>query len=138
MKRYISAIIMLVALCSLAVSGRAKIADKDDIPGIPSLSPEGHEPIRASIIKDDPAAFVLDVRKFANIGVDEAAQSFAIYIGNALPGKCGDFRDRDVPNWAPIKYRRTFDFRGNEDMIRGLNGYGCIVIRNTMTASTSG
>ena len=76
MRRYASAIIMLVVMCSLAVSGRAMISEKDDIPDLPSVSPEGFEPLRASIINNNPAQFTIDVRKFANIGVDEDAANF--------------------------------------------------------------
>ena len=130
MRRYASAIIMLVVLCSLAVSGRAMIVEKDDIPDMPSVSPEGFEPLRASIINSDPAQFTIDVRKFANIGVDEDAADFAIYTKNTLPTKCGDFRDVELSYWKPSKYRRTFDFSREEKLLRAIEGYGCIIVHN--------
>ncbi len=134
MRRYASAIIMLVVLCSLAVSGRAMIAEKDDIPDLPSMSPEGFEPLRASVIDPNPSSFTIDVRKFANIGVDEDAPSFALYVKNNLPTKCGDFRDAELSYWKPSKYRRVFDFSREEKLMRALEGYGCIIVRNGPSA----
>lgn len=133
LKRYLSAIVMLVVLCSLAVSGRAMIAEKDDIPDLPSISPEGHEPIRASVINPNPASYTIDVRKFANIGVDETAPTFALYTGTSLPSKCGDFRDIELPYWKPDKYKRSFNMTGEEKVMRALQEYGCIVLRNVET-----
>ena len=131
MKRYASAIIMLVVLCSLAVSGRAMITERDDIPDLPSVSPQGFEPLRASIINSDPAHFTIDVRKFANIGVDEDAPSFALYVKNTLPAKCGDFRDVALSYWKPSKYRRIFDLTKEEKLVRAIDGYGCVILRNS-------
>ena len=130
MKRYMSAIVMLIVLCSLAVSGRAKIAEKDDIPDLPSISPEGHQPIRASVINPAPSRFTIDVRKFANIGVNEDAPTFAVYVNNTLPAKCGDFRDLELSYWKPAKYKRTFNFSNEEKVMRAIREYGCVVLRN--------
>jgi len=134
MRRYASAIIMLVVLCSLAVSGRAMIAEKDDIPDLPSMSPEGFEPLRASVIDPNPSSFTIDVRKFANIGVDEDASYFALYTNSSLPSKCGDFRDVELSYWKPSKYRRVFDMSREEKLLRALKGYGCVILRNGPSA----
>lgn len=131
LKRYFSAIVMFVVLCSLAVSGRAMIAEKDDIPDIPSISPEGYEAIRADVLNPAPANFTIDLRKFANIGVDENAPVFAIYTGSSLPTKCGDFRDMDIPTWNPAKYKRAFNLTGKEKVVRAFEGYGCVVLRHS-------
>lgn len=131
MRRYASAIIMLVVLCSLAVSGRAMIADKGEIPDLPSISPEGHQPIRASVLNPAPSHFTIDVRKFANIGANEDAPTFALYTGSTLPKRCGDFRDLTLDYWKPDKYRRVFNFSGHEKVVRALDGYKCIVLRNS-------
>lgn len=130
MKRYVSAIVMLLVLCSLAVSGRAMIAVDDDIPGIPSLPPVGYEGLRAGIVSAEPARFTLDVRKFANIGVDQDAPYFAVYVRSALPTKCGDFRTLEAPHWSPSKYRQAYDLRGQEKAITALRAYGCIILPN--------
>ncbi len=134
MKRYISAIVMLIVLCSLAVSGRAMIAEKEDIPDLPSISPEGHQAIRASVLNDDPAHYTIDVRKFANIGVNEEAPTFAVYLTNTLPGKCGDFRDLELQYAKPAKYKRVFNLADHEKVLRAINSYGCVVIRNIPSA----
>jgi hypothetical protein len=134
MKRYLSAIVMLVVLCSLAISGRAMIAEKDDIPDLPTISPAGHEAIRASVINANPASYTIDVRKFANIGANEEAPTFALYLGSTLPGKCGDFRDLDLPYWKPAKYKRTFNLEGHEKFMRAIKEYKCVVVRNTPSA----
>lgn len=130
MRRYASAIIMLVVLCSLAVSGRAMIAEKDDIPDLPSMSPEGFEPLRASVIDPNPSSFTIDVRKFANIGVNEDAPDFAIYTTNNLPSKCGDFRDLELRYSKHNKYKLTMNLMGHEKVFRALKGYGCIILHN--------
>lgn len=134
MRRYASAFVMLVVLCSLAVSGRAMITETGDIPDLPAISPEGFQPLRASIINSDPARFTIDVRKFANIGVDEDAPNFALYTGSTLPTKCGDFRDLELAYWKPSKYRRTFDLSKEEKLVRAIDGYGCVVLRNGPSA----
>jgi hypothetical protein len=130
MRRYASAIVMLVVLCSLAVSGRAMIADKGEIPDLPSISPEGHQPIRASVLDHTPSHFTIDVRKFANIGVDENATTFALYLGTRLPKRCGDFRDVDLAYWKPSKYKRVFNLSGKDKVLSAIENYHCIVLRN--------
>ncbi len=131
MQKYISAIVMLVVLCGLAVTGRAKLAEPPDIPGVISASPIDHEAIRASIIDPAPSHYTIDVRKFANIGVNEDAPTFALYVTSSLPSKCGDFTDRELPYWKPSKYKRTFNLEGQEDVLKALDTFGCVVIANT-------
>lgn len=134
MQKYLSAIVMLVVLCGLAVTARAMIGVKEDLPGLPSMAPEGNQVLRASVVSKNPAHYTLDIRKFANIGVNQDAPTYAIYTGNSLPVKCADLRGEDVSYWKPSKYKRTFDLRGHEDVIKGIEGYGCVVIRNLPTA----
>lgn len=131
MKRYFSALVMLVALCSLAVSGRAKIMDHSaDVPGIPSIDPHEFQPIRASITNPDPGKFTIDVRKLANIGANEDAPIFAVYTSSSIPTKCGDYRDLELPYWKPSKYKRTFDLRDHPEVLKAINAYQCVAIRN--------
>lgn len=131
MKRYASAVFMLVALCSLAISGRATLmASTADVPGIPSVPPDDFEAIRASVINPDPAEFTIDVRKFANIGVNEDAPVFAVYTSSSLPDKCGDYRDLDLSYRKPSKYKRIFDLRDHADVLQAIKVYHCIVMRN--------
>lgn len=131
MKRYFSAFAMLIVLCSLAVSGRAKIMEKDiDVPNIPAVDPHEFEPIRASIINPDPAKFTIDVRKFANIGVNEDAPVFAVYTSNSIPSKCGDYRNLELPYKKPSKYKRVFDLSDHPDILEAIDKYGCVAMRN--------
>ena len=133
---YASAFVMLVVLCSLAVSGRAMIAETGEIPDLPSVSPEGFVPLRASVVDSNPARFTIDVRKFANIGVDEDAPTFALYTKNTLPGKCGDFRDVELSYSKPSKYRRVFNLSGEDKLLRAIDGYGCVILRNGPSAAS--
>ena len=131
MSKYVSAIILLVVSCGLAVTGRAMLAEPRDIPGIVSISPQTHQAIRASIIDSTPSHYTIDVRKFANIGANEEAPTFALYVTNSLPSKCGDFRDREISYWKPSKYKRTFNLQEHDDVLQAINAYGCVVITNT-------
>jgi len=130
-KSYGIALAMLIVLCSLAITGRAKIMmQTEDIPGIPSISPLEYEAIRAGVTNNDPGNFTIDVRKFANIGANEDAPVFALYFRNTLPKKCGDFRGLDLSYWKSAKYKRSFNLNGHDDVITAMNSYGCIVIDN--------
>lgn len=130
-RRDLSALAMLIVLISLTISGRAMVSVEPDLPGIVSTSPEGYQPIRASVIDDAPSRYTLDIRKFSNIGVDEAAPSFALYITNNLPSKCGDFRDLDLNLRAIDKYKRVMNLNGHENVLKALDVFGCIIIRNS-------
>lgn len=131
MKRYGSAIVMLVVLCTLAVSGRARLAEPEDLPGLPSIPPAGHQTIRASVVDKNPAHYTIDVRKFANIGVNEDAPTFAIYMTSALPTKCGDFTEVDLHYWKVSKYKRGFNLSEHPEVLKAIKAYGCIVLRNS-------
>ena len=121
---------MLALTCGLAVTGRAKLVEPADIPGIAAVSPQEHQAIRASVINATPSNYTIDVRKFANIGVNEDAPTFAVYVTNSLPSKCGDFRGEDLPYWKPSKYKRTFNLQGHDDVLKAIDSYGCVVIKN--------
>lgn len=133
MKKYASAVIMLVVPCGLAGAGRAKIAGSSHELGIPTASPVGHEALRADIINDKPSSFTLDVQQFANIGVSEDAESYAVYTNGTLPATCGDFSAEDLTYWQPSKYTRTFDLRGHKDVLKALDEYGCIIVKSNQS-----
>lgn len=130
MKHFGIAAVMLLVLCTLALTGRARIADKEDVQGLPTISPIDHQAIRASVVDDDPSHYTIDVRKFSNIGVKEDAPTFAVYITNNLPKKCGDFRALELPYNKPEKYKRTFNLQDHPDVLRAITAYGCVVMRN--------
>lgn len=133
MKKYGSAVIMLVVLCGLAGAGRAKIAGHQADIGVPTISPAGHEPLRADIINSKLSSFTLDIQQFANIGVSEDAPTYAVYTNGSLPATCGDFSEADITYWQPSKYRRSFDLRGHDDVVKALDEYGCIIVKSNQS-----
>lgn len=136
MRPYLSAIVMLVVLCGLAVTGRAKIAEKQiDLPGIVAVPPAEFQAIRASVVNKNPANYTIDVRKLANIGADEDAPYFAVYLTNTLPPKCGDFRTLDLNYSKPAKYKRAFDLSAHPEVLKAIRAYGCVVMRNIPPAA---
>jgi hypothetical protein len=134
-KGWVPVTVMFLALCTLALTGRAKIAEQEDIPGLPSIAPQEFDAVRADIVNDEGGVIVFNVRKFANIGVDETAPFFAVYTGKSLPAKCGDVRNLDLSYWSPSRYRRAFDVGGAPEFRQALDGYGCAVIRNMRAAN---
>jgi len=130
-KNYLIAAVMLVALCSLAIAGRAKISEKSpDIKGISTVDPNEFEPLRASVVDKNPAHYTIDVRKFSNIGVNEEAPYFSVYISESVPKQCGDFRDLDLPYEKPDKYKRTFNLSDQKEVLKAIDTYKCVVIRS--------
>ena len=131
-QNYLIAAVMLVSLCMLAVAGRAKIVEKDvDLPSVSAVSPDEFEAVRASIIDKEPSRYTIDVRKFANVGVDEDAEFYALYTQQNLPGQCGDFRNLELPYSKPDKYKRVFNLSDHDDVLKAIDAYGCIVVRNS-------
>lgn len=134
MKKYGSAIVMLVVLCGLAGAGRAKITGDQDIADDISLSsPMGHTPLRADIIDKKLSNFTLDVQQFANIGVSENAASYAVYTNRSMPATCADFSERSLTYWQPSKYKRSFDLRQNKDVVQAIEKFGCIIVRGNQS-----
>lgn len=134
-KKYLSAIVMLVVLCGLAGAGRAKISHDESDLGIPTTSPVGHEPLRADVVNTKLANFTLDIQQFANIGTSEEAPTYAVYTKGTLPATCGDFSNTEITYWQPSKYKRTFDLRRHKDVVKALDEYGCIIVRNNQSRS---
>jgi len=132
-RKYLSAIIMMVMLCGLAGIGRAKINRDEKYIGVPVASPMGHEALRADIVNDKTSSFTIDLQQFANIGVSEDAPTYAIYTTSTLPANCGDFTGTDLPYWESSKYKRTFDLRGHRDVIKALDSYGCIIVKSNQS-----
>ena len=102
-KNYLIAAVMLVALCSLAIAGRAKISEKTtEVKGITSVDPNDFEPLRASVVDDSPSNYTIDVRKFSNIGVNEEAPSPSISartsLNNAAISAISIFLTRNLTN----------------------------------------
>ncbi len=93
-------------------------------------SPGGHETIKASVLNNDPSAYRINVKKLANMDVNQEAPTFAVYIRSSIPSKCGDFRDLELPYKKPTKYEREFNLSDNPEVLEALKSHGCVVMRN--------
>lgn len=136
-KSYTIAFVMLMVLCGLAATGRAKISDNNErdsekavSQNISLISPEEFQPIRADILNDSPSRFTIDVENLANISADEEAPVFAVYTQSSLPSQCGDFRELELTYTKPSKYKRQFDLSEHKDVLEAIDSYGCVVMRN--------
>lgn len=108
--------------------GGAKQEESSNARG--GISPEGHQLIKASVINDDPKAYKINVRKMANLNADENAETFAVYITSSAPDTCADFRKLKLPYKKPSKYEREFNLRKHPQVLKALDEYGCVVMRN--------
>jgi len=115
--------ILTTFLALMAITTPAMAAEKT----VPS---EGHEAVLASIVNPAPENFVINVRKLANLGVDEDAPTFAVYTTGRVPETCGDFRALELPYEKPEKYTRRFDLAKHTDVITSLEKHGCVVMKN--------
>ncbi len=97
---------------------------------ISTISPSGHQAIKASVLDTNPSAYKINVKKIANMNVNEEAPTFAVYIKGSLPGRCGDFRKLELPYKKPTKYEREFNLSQHKEVLDALNRYGCVVMRN--------
>lgn len=120
----------LLTLSVLALGVLASGAQARDADNLPTVSPREHEAVKASVIDPDPSQFTIDVKKLTNMGVDEEAPTFAVYVTRRLPDTCGDFRKLEIPYVKPDKYKRRFDLTRHQDVIRAIDAYGCVVMRN--------
>jgi hypothetical protein len=97
---------------------------------ISAISPQGHELIKATVLNETPSNFTIDVKKFANMSVDQDAPTFAVYVSDSKPSKCGDFRSLELNYTKPDEYKRQFDLSGHPDVLAAIDTYGCVVMRN--------
>lgn len=130
-------IILFIVLlgCTIAAFSAPYMMDGPDAPIKKekrfALAPsEGHEPIKASVVDNNPKSFKINVRKFANIGVDEEAPTFVVYVKRSLPTTCGDFRKMKLPYKKPSEYEREFNLSRHKEVLAALDTYGCVVMRN--------
>ncbi len=136
-QKYGIAVVMLVVLCGLAATGRAKISDNLEKEStlaagkkIALVSPEEFQPIRADIINKEPSKFTIDVENLANLSADEEAPVFAVYTASSLPDQCGDFRELELHYKKPSEYKRQFDLSGHKEVLEAIDSYGCVVMKN--------
>lgn len=121
---------VIIVTVATAPSAHAEIPDR-----LTTTSPREHEAVRASVINPEPDAYTIDIKTLANISVDDDAPTFAVYVTRRLPDTCGDFRKLELPYTRPGKYKRQFDLSRHQDVIRALEEYGCVVMRNIPSKS---
>ena len=136
MKKHISLILLMVAALSVAACDKQETKDTKEKPGsgIATVSPKAHEAIKATVVNDSPGSFTIDVEKMANLGADQEAPTFAIYMTDSLPKTCGDFRELELPYKKPEKYIRKFDLSDHKDVLAAIDKYGCVVMKNVPPA----
>ena len=118
----------LTALCLLAAPAHANM-NKPSTP-IKTTSPQGHQAIKADIIDPTPSNLTINVKKLANINVNEEAPTFAVYTTPTKPRQCGDFSNLEIHYEKPTKYTRVFNLSKHRDVLKAINSYGCVVIKN--------
>lgn len=129
-KKYMAAIVMLFVLCGLAVTGRAKIMDQPEVAGVETISPVGHQPLRASVVSKRLNRYTLDIKNFANIVFNENAPTYAIYVESTLPSQCGDFSEVYIDYTKPSEHHRRFNFSNHPEIAQSLKTYGCVILKN--------
>jgi hypothetical protein len=97
---------------------------------IATTSPDGHQAIKAKIIDANPAQYTINVRTLANFGANENAPTFAVYTSARPPAQCGDFSNLEITYQKPTKYTRVFNLTRHRDVLKAINAYGCVVIKN--------
>lgn len=97
---------------------------------IKTTSPKGHELIKASVVNAEPANYTINVRSLSNLGADEDAPTFAVYISGSKPDTCGDFSETPLTYKKPEKYLRQFDLSQNPDIVTAINEYKCVIVPN--------
>ncbi|PZQ47839.1 MAG: hypothetical protein DI551_02425 [Micavibrio aeruginosavorus] len=140
MKKYASAIVLLIVLCGLAATGRAKIMGNNEdahrsgedkkAASVQTVSPEKFQPIKAEVLDKTPSHYTIDVKKLANMSADDDAPVFAVYVTSDVPAKCGDFRKLELSYKKPEEYKRQFDLSEHPDVLKAIDNYGCVVMKN--------
>lgn len=137
--RYFIALFIIVMGCTVAALSAAhydtgmKEGEKVSLQPsekITTISPNGHQKIKASVLDKNPASYKIDVRKLANLNVNQEAPTFAVYITSSAPAQCGDFRKLELPYKKPSKYERQFNLSQHKEVLDALDEYGCVVMRN--------
>ena len=91
---------------------------------------KSHQPIKAEVVNDNPNKFTIDVKDLENSDANEEAPTFAIYTSENEPKTCGDFSKLDLKYEKPEKYKRVFDLSDHKDILKALDKYKCVVVKN--------
>ena len=120
MSRFIPILCASALLCSPAFAA-GKIS---------TVSPANHEPVKFSVQNADPSHFTINLKKVANLSVNQDTKTYALYKTAALPDRCGNFLKSDMDYQKPDKYHRIFDLSQKPEVLKALDKYGCVVIPN--------
>lgn len=93
-------------------------------------SPSRHQPIKAEVIDPNPSHYTINLKKLANMNVNQEAPTYAMYVTSSVPKTCADFSKIDIDYQKPDKYHRVFNLSDHEDVVNALNAYGCVIIPN--------
>lgn len=114
----------------LLAAAAALITIPANAQGLKATPSSAHQPVKVEVQNRDPANFTINLKKIANLGVDQKARTFALYTTSSVPDRCGDFRKLDIDYKKPDKYHRVFNLSGNPEVLKALDQYGCVVIPN--------
>ncbi len=122
---------LILVLCVIGTPMVYALARVQKAPSQPGQTSSGsHESVKAEIIDSDPAHFTIDVHTMANMGVNEEAPTFALYTSENPPATCPDFSNLDLPYKKPEEHKREFDLSDHEDVLKALEKYHCVVVKN--------
>lgn len=93
-------------------------------------SPKRHQPIKAEVVDSSPSHYTINVKKAANLGVNQEAPTYAMYVTSSVPKTCADFSKINLNYQKPDKYHRIFDLSDHKDVVNAINDYGCVIIPN--------
>ena len=93
----------------------------------------GNQPVKAQVVDSNPAHFEINLKKAANMGVNQKAPTFAMYTTDEVPGQCGDFTKDSIAYQKPDKYHRVFNLTQKPEVLSALKQYGCVIIKNKPT-----
>ena len=117
---------ILMGICALTLLSTPALAASK----ISVVSPSNHEPVKFSVQNADPAHFTINLKKAANLGVNQEAKTYALYNTASVPDRCGNFLKSSMSYQKPDKYHRIFDLSKKPEVLTALNQYGCVVIPN--------
>lgn len=120
MSRFIPVICAAALMCSPALAA-GKFS---------TVSPANHEPVKFEVQNDNPARYTINLKKAANLGVNQDASTYAMYRTSTLPSRCGNFLKTDLNYEKPDKYHRVFNLTNNPEVLTAIDKYGCVIIPN--------
>jgi hypothetical protein len=128
MKKRISYLFAAIVTCGISAASVEK-SGAQSAKKTATVSPEGHQKIKAIILDETPENFTVDLEIPRNLGADENARTFAVFTGEE-PTRCRDFQGLSLPYKRLGKYKRIFDLSSHPEVLRAIKNPGCVVIQN--------